>query len=137
MRVVLRIFLFGIVSSSPLLSQSSDLLREYFDQAGAQAEINRCSAEEAHRVEAEMDAVYQELLAAVRDQPDATKKIKVEQKAWLAYRDAYLDAMFPAEDKQAEYGTLFVSDFDLAMADLMRQRVTALKALLERHSPSR
>jgi len=29
------------------------------------------------------------------------------QRAWPGYRDAYLEAMFPAADKQTEYGSIY------------------------------
>lgn len=34
------------------------------------------------------------------------EKLKKSQRAWLAFRDAELEALYPAENKKLEYGTV-------------------------------
>jgi uncharacterized protein YecT (DUF1311 family) len=34
-------------------------------------------------------------------------KLKQAQRAWIAFRDAHLEARFPKADKQAEYGSAY------------------------------
>jgi hypothetical protein len=34
-------------------------------------------------------------------------KLKTAQRAWLAFRDAELEALYPKDNKQAEYGTVY------------------------------
>jgi uncharacterized protein YecT (DUF1311 family) len=51
-----------------------------------------------------MNRAYQELLAgAAAQNPSAVRKIRAPQQAWKAYCDAQTEAMFSAEDQQAEY----------------------------------
>jgi uncharacterized protein YecT (DUF1311 family) len=49
---------------------------------------------------------YNSLSSKTESQPEALAKIKAVQKAWLVYRDAYIAAMYPAKNKQAEYGSM-------------------------------
>jgi len=66
-----------------------------------------CASAEAKRVDDELNRVYKLLLSKVRGNPVATAKIRAAQRAWVAYRDTYIEAMYPAKDKQAEYGSMF------------------------------
>jgi uncharacterized protein YecT (DUF1311 family) len=93
-------------------------------------EMNVCANEEAGRVDTQLNDVYSKLLSHAASQPRAVEKIKVAERAWVAYRDAYIDAMYPAPDKQAEYGSMYAMELNLLRAKLTRQQVTALQELL-------
>ena len=67
-------------------------------------------------------------------EPEAVAKIKAAERAWIAYRDAYTDAMYPAKDKQTEYGSTYPMEVDLLRAKLTQRQVTALKELLQQYS---
>jgi uncharacterized protein YecT (DUF1311 family) len=97
--------------------------------------MTACASDEAARVDAELNGVYRKLLSKAASQPEAVAKIKAAEKAWIAYRDAYMDAMYPAKDKQAEYGSIYPMEVDLLHAKLTQQQVTALKELLQQYSP--
>ena len=110
-------------------AQNSPKFRACSEKATAQPELNACAADEAKRVDAELNRVYRELLAKNSDDPAAAEKIKKAQRAWVAYRDAYVEAMFPAEDKQAEYGSMYPMEVDQILATLTHRQVDALKEL--------
>jgi uncharacterized protein YecT (DUF1311 family) len=113
-----------------LFAQDSPKYRACSEKAVAQPELNACASEEAKRVDAELNRVYRDLLSKNTDDPAAAEKIKKAQRAWVAYRDAYIEAMFPAEDKQAEYGSMYPMEVDLILATLTRHQVDALKDLI-------
>ena len=96
--------------------------------------MNACANKEAARVDAELNDVYRALLSKAESQPEAIAKIKAAERAWIAYRDAYVDAMYPAKDKQAEYGSVYSMEVDLLRARLTKQQVAALKELLQQYS---
>jgi uncharacterized protein YecT (DUF1311 family) len=96
--------------------------------------MNACASDEAARVDAELNDVYRKLLSKATSPPEAPAKIKAAERAWISYRDAYLDAMYPAKDKQAEYGSIFPMEADLLRAKLTERQVTALKELLRKYS---
>jgi uncharacterized protein YecT (DUF1311 family) len=51
-------------------------------------------------------------------QEEAVAKIKAAERAWITYRDAYMDATYPAKDKQAEYGPIYPMEANLLRAKL-------------------
>lgn len=101
--------------------------------AQTQAAMNACADQEFKRVDTDLNRTYRALLAKTAQQPEATAKIKSAQKAWLVFRDAYLEATYPATDK-AEYGSMYPLQLALLRAKLTRQQTAALKDLLRQHT---
>jgi uncharacterized protein YecT (DUF1311 family) len=100
MRRVLPTMVLTAIASGPLLAQDSGQLDRCMDKANMQFAMNSCANEEAMRVEAELKDLQQKLALAARTEPGASDKIERVAKAWIAYRDAYLEAMYPAKDEQ-------------------------------------
>jgi len=123
-----------LLASLPGLAQDSAQYRACNDKAKTQTEMNACASDEAARVDAELNDVYHKLLSKAASPPEAAAKIKAAERAWIAYRDAYMDAMYPAKDKQAEYGSIYPMEADLLRAKLTQRQVTALKELLQQYS---
>lgn len=123
-----------LIASLPALAQDSAQYRACNEKAKAQVEMNACASEEVTRVDAKLNGVYQKLLSQAASQPEAAAKIKTAERAWIAYRDAYMDAMYPAKNKQAEYGSIYPMEADLLRAKLTQRQVTALKELLQQYS---
>jgi uncharacterized protein YecT (DUF1311 family) len=117
------------------LSQDSPQYRTCNKKAVTQLELNSCASDEAKRVDDELNRVYKLLLSTVADDTVATAKIKAAQRAWIAYRNAYIDAMYPAEDKRLEYGSVFPMEEALLRAKLTRQQTDALRDILKENEP--
>jgi uncharacterized protein YecT (DUF1311 family) len=96
--------------------------------------MNACASDEAARTDSELNEVYRKLLGQAAKQEEAVAKIKAAERAWVAYRDAYMAAIYPAKDKQAEYGSIYPMEADLLRAKLTQRQVTALKELLQQYS---
>jgi len=120
------------IATLSCLAQDSALYR-CNQKAKTQLEMNTCASKEASRAETNRTVVYGKLLASASRQPDAIAKIKSSERAWIAYRDAYVDAMYPAEDKRAEYGSMFSMEVDLLRAKLTRQHIVDLRQLLKQY----
>jgi len=99
--------------------------------AQTQLEMNECSGAEGQKAEEEMNRVYKQLLARASATPAYREKLEAAQKAWLAYRDAELEAKYPAQDKRADYGSVYPMCFANYRTDLTRQRIQEIKALLK------
>jgi uncharacterized protein YecT (DUF1311 family) len=128
------VVLFVALSSLPYFSQTSEQFRACGEKAKTQAEMNVCANQEAARVDAELNDIYRKLLSEAARQPEAVAKIKAAERAWIAYRDAYIDAMYPAKDKLSEYGSIYPMEVDLLRAKLSQQHVQALKEVLKHYS---
>jgi uncharacterized protein YecT (DUF1311 family) len=122
-----------MVALTPLLGQKPRQFKKLADcdkTAQTQADLNECGSDDYKTADDELNATYQRLLKRAASDPLAIQKIKAAQRAWVAYRDAQIEALYPAENKQAEYGTVFPMCANLALADLTRQRAKILKQML-------
>jgi len=117
-------------SSLPCLAQYSDQYSACDKKANTQFAMDKCASEEAARVDKQRENIYEELLSKAESQPEAVAKIKAAETAWITYRAAYIEAMWPAENKQAEYGTIYPMQADLLWAKLTQRHITDLKELL-------
>ena len=125
---------FLLAALHPGLAQDSAHYRSCKEKAKTQIELNVCASEEAARTDAELNEVYRKLLTEAGKQEEAVAKIKAAERAWIAYRNAYMEAMYPARNKQAEYGSVYPMEADLLRAKLTQRQVTALKELLQQYS---
>ena len=122
-----------ILAALPSFAQDSRQFRVCDGKAKTQFEMNVCASDEAARVDSQLNDAYNKLLSQAARQQTAVAKIKAAEAAWIAYRDAYTEAMYPAENKQAEYGTVYSMEVNRLRAKLTQQQVTALKELLQQY----
>ena len=106
-----------------------------------QTEMTICASEDAKAAEVELEQRFQGLLTGVRMLPSdiheptadmrvTIEKIEAAQSAWVRYRDAYIDATFPAEDKR-EYGTMYSMRVSGIRADMAREQIRHIKILCD------
>src|SRR5262249_7925055 len=117
-----------VVVSGSAWAQESAEYRFCSDGAKTQVAMNACASDEAARADQQLNDVYRTLLQRTTDTTAATK-IKVAERAWITYRDAYIGAMYPAENRQAEYGSVYPMEVDLLRAKLTRIQTAALQDL--------
>ncbi len=133
--VLLLLTLLAVLGHAPCFKQDSAEYRACSDKANTQAEMTACAGAEAKRVDTKLDSTYRALLAKVESQPEAVVKIKAAERAWVAYRDAYIEATYPAKDKATQYGSIYPLDVALLRAKLTQRQVTALEDMLQRYTP--
>ena len=131
MKLLLVVFLLVSLAS---VAQESAEYRACLDKAMTQMAMNTCASEDAARVDARLNDVYHKLLSEAAKQPDAVDKIKGAERAWMAYRDAYVEAMYPAKDKEVEYGSIYLMNASLLRAKLTERHTTEVKEMVEQYS---
>ena len=72
-----------------------------------QSELDEQSCGRARKADVAMNATYAKILKEYADDQQFVTKLKATQWAWLAFRDAELEALYPKTDKQANYGTVY------------------------------
>jgi uncharacterized protein YecT (DUF1311 family) len=72
------------------------------------------------------------VLSQAESDPVGLTKIKTAEKDWIAYREAYISAMFPAAHKLTEYGAMYPMKVDLLRAKMTHQQIAALNQLLQK-----
>jgi uncharacterized protein YecT (DUF1311 family) len=102
-----------------------------WDHADTQAAMNACAVEEYKAADAELNEAYQKALFKYAKAPSRTAALKKAQRAWLEFRDAHVESMFPAENRRV-VASVSRMCIELELAKLTRQRVEQLKSLLQR-----
>src|SRR5579862_220506 len=123
--------LFVILAASAVSAQLSSTFVSCMSNARPQAAMTECAGQEAKRAQAEVDKAYADLIknAGASSVPGAVSKIQTAEAAWNAYRAAYLEARFPAEDKQLEYGSMYPMDADILLAEMTREHAAILREM--------
>ena len=99
--------------------------------------MTACAGAEAGLADTQLNSAFQALLSAAKSQPMAVDKITNAEKAWIVYRDAFIDAMYPANNKQEAYGSMFPMEVDLLRASLTYKQIDALKDLMANYTEKR
>ena len=95
-------------------------------RAQSQMEMNAAACDAAKKADAQLNAVYNAILKNAKDDKEFIAKLKVAQRAWVAFRDAELEARYPARDKAMAYGSIFNLCYCNALADLTQKRTAEL-----------
>ena len=83
--------------------------------------------------ESRLNQVYNEVLHLYRDNPVFTEKLKAAQRQWHAYRDAHIEALYPAPDKMSAYGSVYPSCLGNEKERLALRRIEELMRWVEGH----
>jgi uncharacterized protein YecT (DUF1311 family) len=114
MRILLVIFLFACNLS--------------FSQT--QSEMNQKAYKDYEKADKELNTVYQQILKDYKRDSKFILKLKEVQKAWIKFRDAEMNALFPEENKQLEYGSMFPLCWSIELTKLTKERTKKLKVWL-------
>lgn len=100
-----------------------------FNSTNAQTQIDmqdRACAE-FKKADAELNKTYKKIMNEYKKDKVFIEKLKKAQKAWLTYRDAHIDSIYPVEDKASEYGSVYGMCYCTAKKELTEQRTKMLK----------
>jgi uncharacterized protein YecT (DUF1311 family) len=67
--------------------------------------MNQQACEKYKRADSEMNRVYQLIMRDYAEDKNFIRKMKLAQRAWIAFRDAHLDSMYPDSDPRI-YGSI-------------------------------
>ena len=101
-------------------------------KAQTQFEMNDCFCKQFQKANAELNSVYQKLLAANGGDLVFTEKLKTAQRAWIVFRDAQLAAIYPeTNDPKVKYGSVFPMCYCAAQEELTTERTKQLNRMLK------
>lgn len=95
--------------------------------AQTQAATNQEACDEYTKADDELNTIYQKVLREHTADALFLRKMRTAQRAWVAYRDAYLAALYPAADARSEYGSAYPMCRCAALAELTRKRTEELR----------
>jgi len=99
-------------------------------KAVTQSELNECSCKQFHNADAEMNSVYRKLVSLHAKDELFISKLRNAQRAWLAFRDAQLEAIFPDKDPRIAYGSSYTMCYCANQRWLTEERTKQLKMML-------
>jgi len=98
--------------------------------AQSQLELTEQSCNTLAESDKELNSVYQQVLKKHQSDPVFTRKFRAAQVAWIKFRDAETEAIFPMEQNNANYGSVFPMCLCSELDELTRARVQRLKEWL-------
>ena len=99
---------------------------------GNQAELSQCAYDRYQAADKQLNDTWKQLMAKFKGDKTATAKLKTAQKAWIAFRDAEIDAMFAcdAQDRTC-WGSMEPMLRNGELAALTKDRTTRLQKYLK------
>jgi uncharacterized protein YecT (DUF1311 family) len=96
----------------------------------SQRNLNARASGAFHRADSTLNVVYDQLVTRYRADSTALRRLRAAQRAWLTFRDAQVDASFPALDQQKAYGSVLPMCVAYLMAELTQARIAQLRRAL-------
>lgn len=124
-----------LIIALPSFARGRAVHRSCLAEANTQTQMDVCTASELKSADSALNASYRKLLSEVAGNKLAISNIRAAERAWVAYRDAYMNAMYPAKDKQAEYGSIYPMESSLLRAKLTRRHLDELNDLIKQYGP--
>jgi len=106
------------------------LLASNFCIGQTQSAMNQEADKNYRKADAELNSVYNKILKDYKADTKFIAKLKVAQVAWIKFRDAEMNALFPEENKSVQYGSIFPMCWSNALTELTKQRIKKLKVWL-------
>ena len=102
---------------------------------GAFSQTQRALGQDAcgksHEADVLLNKTYNHVLAEYSKDATFIRKLKIAQRAWIAYRDAQIEALYPEPDKRFAYGSAFEMCRCTALAALTTRRSDELKKWID------
>ena len=100
-------------------------------QAQTQGNMNQDACAEYKKADQALNATYSRVRKDYAKDPRFLAKLKQAQLAWIAFRDAHLQARFPKADKQTEYGSAYPACRCAVLAELTDERAKQLQSWVD------
>ena len=95
--------------------------------AQTQADLNQDACAQYKKADQSLNVTYAKVLKDYAKDPQFLAKLRQAQRAWIAFRDAHLEARFPKADQQAQYGSVYPTCRGNVLIELTQQRARELK----------
>lgn len=94
--------------------------------AQTQSDMQDESCAKFKKADAELNKTYKKILTEYKEDKVFIEKLKKAQKAWLVYRDAHVESVYPEEDK-SYYGSVYGTCNCEVKQELTEQRTKMIK----------
>lgn len=100
---------------------------------GNQMELNQCAADDYAAADKKLNDTWKALMKKLTDDKPAADKLRVAQRAWIAFRDAEVAARFACaeEDMRVCWGSMYPMLYNAALQELAEERTQRLQQYLD------
>jgi len=95
--------------------------------ATTQGEMNQCAAQEKKAADDELNSLYKQITARLKDNPEAKQLLVKAQRAWIGFRDAECDF----SSSGVEGGSVYPLIYGNCITALTKARVETFKTYLK------
>jgi len=98
-----------------------------------QAELNQCAIDEFKNADKRLNETYKQLLDKLKNDKISQDKVIAAERAWLAFRDAELAAIWPVapgEDPNIRYGSVHPFCYYEELTAMTERRTKELRDLM-------
>ena len=99
--------------------------------AQTQGEMNQQACGEYKKADAELNKVYQQVLRENKTDVVFARKLRNAQRAWVTYRDAHVESLYPSANPRFEYGSVYPMCYCEALTELTKKRTEELRRWIE------
>ena len=78
------------------------------------------------KADTQMNKTYNQVLKKYAKDKDFISKLRTAQLAWIKYRDAHLDSIYPKKDKTLNYGSVYPTCYSLLLTQMTELRTAQL-----------
>lgn len=111
----------------PASQNAANLGIDYAKLTGTPQKMNKIIADESQRAEGNLNNIYNQILVMYKNNTLFIDKLIDAELAWIAFRDAELEAVNSARNKQTRYGSLYPMAYEIEKTRLTWARVAQLK----------
>lgn len=99
--------------------------------AQTQSDLNAAACAAYQQADGNLNAVYKKILQKYKADAPFLASLRDAQRAWIAYRDAHLQSVYPEKDKRTAYGSIYDTCACGVLRTLTVQRTAMLQAWLD------
>lgn len=104
---------------------------DYKSLKGNQSEVTAAVYKEFRRSDQKLNEIYRKIFVKYKSNPLFLKKLTLAERAWISYRDAHLESLYPESDRQYQYNGLYSIAYFLEKAHLTWERAKQLNEWLK------
>lgn len=95
-----------------------------------QADMNNQAYQDFKKADDELNKIYKQILEKYKDDKVFISKLQKAELAWINYRDADIEAIYPDDDK-SNYGSVYPMCVNGIATEMTKQRTKELKLWLK------
>lgn len=122
---------FGLCVFVPLKQNSVQANNVKSNFFSTQTDMNNQAYQEWKKADDELNKVYSQILKKYKDDKVFIAKFKKAELAWIKFKDAEIEAIYPEEDKMHNYGSVYPMCVNGIATEMTQQRTKELKLWLK------